>query len=356
MSAFRLLLGQKISFVGTHGGANKANRIILTTLARRGWECLAVVPSRSIHGSLELAELQNQPGAGSLKFDTDGILRFISANVQVHAVDEGSASSYARPQRLIRHFCEQIAHFDPDCVLVAAEDPGYNLLRVAAELVPHRTIWLARSPSMVGVGPHAFFKDSEIPKLLRRIALVVSNSEYLRRYLLRWAAVDSVVLDAPTYEIPPTQVATGHLTTIINPCMPKGIDIAVEMARRRPQVCFGAVPTWGTTHVDLLRLRAISNFRVITPQNNIADILTESHIVIVPSLWDESFGRIAIEAMLCGIPVLASDIAGLREAKLGVPYLLPVNPIRDYLQRLDERMVRIPVVPPQKRRTVAFSS
>ena len=37
--------------------------------------------------------------------------------------------------------------------------------------------------------------------------------------------------------------------------------------------------------------------------------------------------RIVVEAMLRGVPVIASNTGGLPEAKLGVPYVLPVTPI-----------------------------
>src|SRR6185369_7018685 len=43
------------------------------------------------------------------------------------------------------------------------------------------------------------------------------------------------------------------------------------------------------------------------------DLLACSRFVLVPSLWEEPFGRIAVEAMANDIPVLASWTGGLRE-------------------------------------------
>jgi hypothetical protein len=51
--------------------------------------------------------------------------------------------------------------------------------------------------------------------------------------------------------------------------------------------------------------------------------------------------------MLRGIPVLASNVAGLPEAKLGVDYVLPVNPIERYEGRRDDRLIKVPMVPHQ---------
>ena len=51
------------------------------------------------------------------------------------------------------------------------------------------------------------------------------------------------------------------------------------------------------------------------------------------------------DAMLRGIPVLASNAGGLPEAKLGVDYVLPVNMIERY--ELDNNGQVKPVVPEQ---------
>ena len=81
--------------------------------------------------------------------------------------------------------------------------------------------------------------------------------------------------------------------------------------------------------------------------DDIDELFAQTRVLLVPSLWDEAFGMIAVEAMVRGIPVLASDVGGLPEAMLGVDYVLPVRPIERYQERFDSRMNPVPVVPDQ---------
>ena len=54
-----------------------------------------------------------------------------------------------------------------------------------------------------------------------------------------------------------------------------------------------------------------------------------------------------IEAMLRGIPVIASSLGGIAEAKHGVDYLIPVNPITSFTEEFDDRMLPVPLIPEQ---------
>jgi len=47
--------------------------------------------------------------------------------------------------------------------------------------------------------------------------------------------------------------------------------------------------------------------------DQIVDILKKTTVFIFPSLWPETLGIVGIEAMACGVPVVASDVGGVRE-------------------------------------------
>ena len=76
-------------------------------------------------------------------------------------------------------------------------------------------------------------------------------------------------------------------------------------------------------------------------------MLAKTRILLMPSLWFEGFGLIAMEAMLRGVPVIASDSGGLVEAKRGTGFVVPVKPIERYEAVFDERNMPKPVIPPQ---------
>lgn len=59
--------------------------------------------------------------------------------------------------------------------------------------------------------------------------------------------------------------------------------------------------------------RVLANARIIPPALDVRDVLSQTKILMVPSK-KESYGRLAVEAALSGIPVIASPTPGLQEA------------------------------------------
>ncbi|MFC6080606.1 glycosyltransferase family 4 protein [Sphaerisporangium aureirubrum] len=337
----RILLAQNMFHLPTHGGANKSNRIMLEQLAARGHTCRVVAP---LSGALRrtslarhLAYLEN---AGALiRSVTDEAVTYEYRGVVAHAV--------VNPSHLARWVGMVSDALNPDWILVPSDDPGLIMLGAASRAAPGRIVYLAHTLQQLPFGPGAFYPSSAGTRLVRSAAGVVAVSRAARDHLLRWAAVESTLIHPQVYERGPAAAPgpAGGAVTMVNPCAYKGLPIFLALADARPGVRFLAVPTWGATEDDLEALRRRPNIELMDPVDDIGEVLARTRVLVMPSLWDETFGYTAVEAMLRGVPVLASDVGGLSEAKLGVPYLLPVRRISGYEAGSHARPV--PIVPEQ---------
>lgn len=51
----------------------------------------------------------------------------------------------------------------------------------------------------------------------------------------------------------------------------------------------------------------------VTPRHRLADALADVDAVVFPSVWEEPFGLVPLEAMSCGVPVAATAVGGAAE-------------------------------------------
>jgi glycosyltransferase involved in cell wall biosynthesis len=97
----------------------------------------------------------------------------------------------------------------------------------------------------------------------------------------------------------------GEYITLINANQNKGVHIFIDLAKRMPDRKFlGILPYYGEKQLPL----SPSNIDWIPFDDDIRTILRKTRILLVPSYY-ESFGRVAVEAMINGIPVLYSKPA-----------------------------------------------
>ena len=175
-------------------------------------------------------------------------------------------------------------------------------------------------------------------------AAVIVNSEFLRRRLLARTGVRATVVhpafDPDEILVPGHDAAAAPYVTGVCGHPHKGAAIFHELAVALPDVEF--LVAGPVHHAWVERFRACPNLRHL-PFSPPREVLAASRVVLVPSQWAEPFGRIAIEAMANGIPVLASRTGGLAEivgdSALGVARFRDAGVWRRRLERpLAERL------------------
>jgi glycosyltransferase involved in cell wall biosynthesis len=95
----------------------------------------------------------------------------------------------------------------------------------------------------------------------------------------------------------------GDCITLVNANQNKGVHVFIDLARRMPDRKFlGVIPYYGERNLP----PAPGNIEWVPFNDDIRTILKRTRILLAPSYY-ESFGRIAVEAMLNRIPVLYSN-------------------------------------------------
>ena len=227
-------------------------------------------------------------------------------------------------------------------VLSALPDLVAEIRPDVAIVQPSNQVPLARELARLSVPTIVYLRDVEWPELKGdprdlHDALFVANSRYTARRLREDFSLESTVIK-PFFR--PENYRTdrrGENITFINPHPLKGSDIAIQLVAACPDIPFRFIRSWDLSEeqeglLDRL-VNAHKNLTVIRPTKNMKKVYRSAKIILMPSRWEEAWGRVATEAQFSGIPVIASDRGGLPESVGPGGILLdPDGPLEPWIQ------------------------
>jgi glycosyltransferase involved in cell wall biosynthesis len=205
---------------------------------------------------------------------------------------------------------EAMRRFRPDVVLTYGGDPASRGVVEAAKTAGAKVaFWL-----------HNFaYPDAAA---FAGCDAVIVPSQFSRDCHRKSLGIECVVLP-PVIDV--TRVACerpdrGRFVTFVNPVPEKGVfwfaRVAEVLGRRRPDIPLlvvearGRADWLGRCGVDL---RSVTSLHRMANTPDPRAFYRQTRVVVIPSLWRESYGRVAAEAMFSGIPVVTSDRGALPE-------------------------------------------
>jgi glycosyltransferase involved in cell wall biosynthesis len=218
-----------------------------------------------------------------------------------------------RPYRVYRGYgatngVREVVHdFRPDVAIVQSGTPIPVVMALLEEDV--RTILYFRDVQFGTLG-------GRIPND-RRLRFV-ANSRFTACRVAKEFGLEAAVI--PPLVRPETYRTANHGKHVlfVNPVTKKGVQTALDLARFNPHIPFVFLESWPMhpTEVDALRtaLRESRNVIFRRATLNMPAQYVQAKILLVPSVWEEAWGRVVTEAHCSGIPVVASAVGGLPES------------------------------------------
>jgi glycosyltransferase involved in cell wall biosynthesis len=144
----------------------------------------------------------------------------------------------------------------------------------------------------------------------------IANSAFTRNKLHSDFGIDSEIITPLVLPEKYRVHSTRESVLFVNPVEKKGIEIALRLAEERPDIPFDFVECWEQNSAVRYseRVRKAKNISWHKSKLDVRDFYGKAKLLLMPSQWEEAWGRCATEAQVSGIPVLASRIGGLPES------------------------------------------
>lgn len=327
----RVLLVNNHCITDPTAGVTQSLRTLMEWLADAGHHCRILTTSRfesavpfTIVDHLRARRVLND---GALIHDVSGRVPIDLLMTMHH--DE------LRPHRreseqYIRRAIDLLAVFEPD-VLIACN--GHPMIRTVLAGAKHRgvrTLFALRGYGYTAAHltdvDAAFTCSLFLSAHYRAIGI---ESTPLAPPIL-W---NDVLVRPPTYPVfsdafggPEHDSGPTQCVTFVHPALHKGLMVFLRLAdmlhTRRPDIPLLVVES----SQNMAGFGLQPWVHRVGPVSKPADWLVNTKLLLVPSVWEEPFGRVAAEAMMNGIPALVSDRGGLPDVVGDVGYVRSLPP------------------------------
>lgn len=329
-------------------GASIHCKTVLECLAKRGfevWSCSSFIFD-SPAGASVFNNLKD-------KIDSSKKSVFEIDDAGIHYIYTRSSSNFEQEQNLndqellFKVYCSVLDNFKPDFVMGF----GTGMISMTSFAEAQRRGIVTIYPVLNGNHGNYAFPNTD---------LILTDSHasanlYFRRDQIRM--IPTGQLFDPVYCI--SNKRKPKYITFINPSFEKGLSIFAKLAqycqKAHPDLRFLVVNSHGNfaENIQYLHTKGNKDDHPLKPQdfdnvdmtpatNNMKPIYAVSKVLVTPSLWWESWGRVASEAVLNNIPVLGSTSGGLKEATFGAGIHLdaPEHCIKDNLSLPDDEEIK----------------
>lgn len=296
-------------------GAAIQMRLIFKQLAKRGVRCHAVSAFTfdAPNGTATFPNLEEQLSKDDIEWFNleDAGVTYQYLKTKSQSVQE---MTRAEEGKLYGAFLDALESFKPDVLLIYGG--GVLEMSIVAEAKRRGIATVIHIPN----GNYANYNFPNVDMLLSDSAASARN--YYNNSRINIMPMGTFI-DAEQVLV--KKAISPEYITFINPQTTKGISLVLSMAawakKKHPDWRFLVVESRGTWR-DALSIykQKAENFQNVDVAQHTTDIklvYERTKLLLVPSLCYEGFGRVAAEAVINGIPVLASKSGGLVDAVNG---------------------------------------
>jgi glycosyltransferase involved in cell wall biosynthesis len=306
----RFLLVNNHCITNPTAGVTQSLRTMIGWLAEAGHPCHIVTTAR-FESPVTFTIDDHLTGLGVVA-PLNRVVRYATGGVPISLLltrhHDESRPDPAETAEFLTLVEQLLDSFVPDQVIASS---GHPMIQAAVAQARSRGITTAFAVRGYGYDDPRYFED---------VDHVFTCSQYLTDVYRDMIGLVSTPLEPPidwSTVLAPTE--SRAFVTFVHPAPHKGLMVFARLAdmlgSRRPDIPVMVVQSGRSAGalnaIPGIDFRRYPQIMAAPPVQHPADYFSLTRILLVPSVWEEPFGRVAAEAMINGIPSIVSDRGSL---------------------------------------------